>query len=509
MAADVDRYINDETLLVASAKIEAGQGSALRKLLMLLPSASPTDFQFAESLDGLDEMLTGVTEASLILSTADLFDRSGPIVVLELAEETDAQALAKQLRSIFKHGAPLEEVAKLKGQRLALVNNPTLRRTQRMTATPRPDLTEPLAKLRATNSAAAVLSPGPDARRGLRELWPGLPTPFAELTGPLIADGMRSITLAGTKERVELRVEAEDVAVAEKLEKLAGTAVDVTAALATAHPEVASMHAIVKKIVHIQRADNVLSLPINITELRADAEFQRVLLAELKQAKEGGSVNQRMNHMKQLGLAMHNHHDVSQCFPSSAAICSPEGKPLLSWRVAVLPWIEESKLFEEFHLDEPWDSPHNIALVKRMPSSYANPLHPDQSLKGETTYLVPVHPDSVFPPSDQRDVKEANDHGQKYFTRQGINYRDIADGTSNTLMIVEVSPENAVPWTKPQDYEVDLAHPLAGIRNPNVKYFAKAWMDAHAKISEMEMDEAEFRKAITRAGKEVLDDSKW
>ncbi len=264
-AAEIDRYVNNETLLVASAKIETGQGTALRNLLMLLPSASPTDLQFAESLGGLDELLTGVTDASLILSTADLFDRSGPIVVLELTEGTDAQALAKQLRTIFKHGAPLEEVAKLKGQRLALVNNPTLRRTQRLTATPRPDLTEPLAKLRTNNSAAAVLSPGPDARRALRELWPGLPVPFADLTGPMVADGVRSITLAGTKERVEVQVEAADTAVAEKLEKLANRGLQ----LAVATDSLAELFS---NFDRIQRERKNVMLPIDLALLQSVIE---------------------------------------------------------------------------------------------------------------------------------------------------------------------------------------------------------------------------------------------
>jgi hypothetical protein len=507
--ADIDRYVNDETLLVASAKIEAGQGSALRNLLMLLPSASPTDLQFAESLAGLDDLLTGVTEASLILSTADLFDRSGPIVVLELAEETDAQALAKQLRTIFKHGAPLEEVAKLKGQRLALVNNPTLRRAQRMTPIARPDLTEPLAKLRENNSAAAVLSPGPDARRALRELWPGLPAPFAELTGPIVADGVRSITLAGTKERVELRVEAADATVAEKLEKLADTYIKSSLARASVHAESAPLPGLIDKFVKIDRAENILHWPINLTELRADAEIQRVFVVETDRIRDAASLNLRANHMKQFALGMLNFESSHGVLPAAAAIVSETGQPLLSWRVAVLPWMEEDQLFQEFHLDEPWDSPHNLELVKRMPACYANPLHPEQSLKGETTYLVPVHPESVFLPADQGEVKEATYNGRKYFARQGIPYREIRDGTDNTLMLVEVAPENAVPWTKPQDWEVDLAQPLAGIRHSGAKRFITGWMDGHSLSVPMDFDETEFRKALTRAGKEVRDLEKW
>lgn len=507
-AADIDRYVNDETLLVASANIEAGQGSALRNLLML-PSASPTDLQFAESLAGFDELLTGVTEASLILSTADLFDRSGPIVVLELAEATDAQALAKELRTIFNHVAPLEEVAKLKGQRLALVNNPTLRRIQRLAATPRPDLTEPLAKLRVNNSAAAVLSPGPDARRALRELWPGLPAPFAELTGPLVADGVRSITLAGTKERVELRVEAADVAVAEKLEELAGAFVKAALAEASEHTAGARAPAVVDKFVHIERTENVLAWPINLTELRADADIRRITAESAVRSKEAVSQNQRLNQMKQLALAMLNYQDGRKSFPAAAAICDADGNPLLSWRVALLPLLGEDDLFRQFKLDEPWDSEHNLPLVERIPEVYSNPTCPQNTLKGLTNYLLPVHEEAGFLPAASIEKTKDTLHGYEVWLGQGLSYKDIKDGTVATLLIVEAAPENAVPWTKPQDWEVDLEHPYAGVRHAGAQRFASAWMDGSARVTPTDFDEAEFRKIITRAGKEALDSEKW
>ena len=72
------------------------------------------------------------------------------------------------------------------------------------------------------------------------------------------------------------------------------------------------------------------------------------------------------NNLRQLGLAMHNHHDVFKCFPPPA-IYSPDGKPLLSWRVMLLPFLDQTPLYKQFHLNEPWDSPHNRALVAKMP----------------------------------------------------------------------------------------------------------------------------------------------
>jgi hypothetical protein len=78
------------------------------------------------------------------------------------------------------------------------------------------------------------------------------------------------------------------------------------------------------------------------------------------------------NNLKQIALAMHNYLSVYNTFPP-AYIASKDGKPLLSWRVQILPYIEEGRLYEEFHLDEPWDSEHNKALVAKMPKIYAPP----------------------------------------------------------------------------------------------------------------------------------------
>ncbi len=79
-----------------------------------------------------------------------------------------------------------------------------------------------------------------------------------------------------------------------------------------------------------------------------------------------------MNNMKRLGLAMHNHHDAYSEFPGPA-ITDDSGKPLLSWRVKLLPFVEEAPLYDQFHLDEPWDSPHNKQFIDQMPATYARP----------------------------------------------------------------------------------------------------------------------------------------
>ena len=74
-----------------------------------------------------------------------------------------------------------------------------------------------------------------------------------------------------------------------------------------------------------------------------------------------------MNNLKQIGLAMHNYHDARGRLPAAYTV-DKDGKPLLSWRVLILPYTEEAALYKEFHLDEPWDSEHNKNLIARMPA---------------------------------------------------------------------------------------------------------------------------------------------
>jgi Protein of unknown function (DUF1559) len=72
------------------------------------------------------------------------------------------------------------------------------------------------------------------------------------------------------------------------------------------------------------------------------------------------------NNLKQIALAFHSYHDATNGLPSN--ITDKDGKPLLSWRVAILPYVEESQVYKQFNLEEPWDSATNKKLIEKMPS---------------------------------------------------------------------------------------------------------------------------------------------
>jgi hypothetical protein len=147
---------------------------------------------------------------------------------------------------------------------------------------------------------------------------------------------------------------------------------------------------------------------------------------------------ERSNALKQIGLALHSYHDTYNFFPGTAYY-SAQGKPLLSWRVAILPYIEEANLYNQFKLDEPWDSAHNIKLLEKMPKTFAPP--PGVKAEPGHTFIQAFSGDQcIFDPDRDRKQERAC---------TGIRIFEITDGTSNTAMIGESG--KAVPWTKPED----------------------------------------------------------
>jgi hypothetical protein len=144
------------------------------------------------------------------------------------------------------------------------------------------------------------------------------------------------------------------------------------------------------------------------------------------------------SNLSRLVLGMHSHHDAKNYFPPPAVV-SKDRKALLSWRVLLLPYLDEDQLFRQFKLDEPWDSEHNKGLLPRMPQVFA-PVRGKTKWEYATYYQVFTGEATVFP-------------GKKR-----VRMNDITGGTSRTLLIVEAA--DAVPWTKPADLTYDAKKPL-------------------------------------------------
>jgi hypothetical protein len=190
------------------------------------------------------------------------------------------------------------------------------------------------------------------------------------------------------------------------------------------------------------------------------------------------------NNLRQIAIAMHNYHDQNGHLPAQA-VYGPDGKALLSWRVLILPYIEQDKLYKEFHLDEPWDSEHNKKLLARMPKTYAMP----GSLPGTTdTYYLGFHGKGAF-----------------FDGKKGLRLpADFPDGTSNTIMIVEAP--KGVPWSKPEDLPYDPKKPLPKLGGHFPGGFNVSLVDGSSRFLRATISETTLRNAITRDDGGVLGD---
>ncbi len=192
------------------------------------------------------------------------------------------------------------------------------------------------------------------------------------------------------------------------------------------------------------------------------------------------------NNMKQLVLAMVNSvNDNAGNMTPPAGITDKDGKPLLSWRVAILPYIEQDALYKEFHLDEPWDSAHNKKLIAKMPAVFRAPG--SKAAEGKTTYLLPVGKGAAFESATTK-----------------LRYpASITDGTSNTILLVDAADDQAVTWTKPDDLKYDAKNPLKGLAVRNDKEFVAGLADGAVHAISKSTSADNLRAVFTPAAGDV------
>jgi hypothetical protein len=214
-----------------------------------------------------------------------------------------------------------------------------------------------------------------------------------------------------------------------------------------------------------------------------------LLVPAVQSARSAAQRAQSTNNLKQIALAMHNYHDTYGGFPAPANY-DDDGKPLLSWRVHILPFIEQAPLYKKFKLDEPWDSKHNKELIKEMPLVYKVPggLKVDD---GKTCYLVPTGDSTAFPKGSAGSAR-------------GLTLASITDGTSNTIMAIEAAPDKAVPWTKPEDWELDPDKPNQGLVGHRPNGFLAAWCDGSVRFIQKSVSDETLKAIFTRSGGEVV-----
>jgi hypothetical protein len=202
--------------------------------------------------------------------------------------------------------------------------------------------------------------------------------------------------------------------------------------------------------------------------------------------------------LRNVAEALRHYHQENGRLPP-AVVRGPDGRPLYSWRVLLLPYLEDVPLYERFHLDEPWDGEHNKGLLGETPRCYEPALGGNDD-PGLTRYQVFVGPGTAF-------------------ERDGLTWADFPDGLANTLLVAEAG--EPVPWSQPADLVYDPAGPMPRLggafgkpvhllcyerwRNPG---FNACFADGTGRFIRGDTDEATLRGLITRNRGEKVDVSK-
>ena len=210
------------------------------------------------------------------------------------------------------------------------------------------------------------------------------------------------------------------------------------------------------------------------------------LVRQRLDSKATGGAFRLQNNMKNLVLALRNHEDAFARLPANSF--DSEGNPLLSWRVQLLRFTEYEHLYDQFHHDEPWDSPHNLALLEFMPDIFRGLDSPADSTT--TSFLTFTGDDTPFP-------SEGNSRWV------GRRIQTITDGTSNTIAFVNAGPDVAVPWTKPVDLDFHANNPL-GVLGQLGEEFLAAYLDGSVRIQSSSISPTELAARITHNGGEDL-----
>lgn len=323
-----------------------------------------------------------------------------------------------------------------------------------MEPTPREGLSSAFEAV-ATYPVQLLVLPPDYVRRTIAELVPRLPDELGGGSSDVFTEGVlwAAFGFDPAELRAELVIQSASETAAQRLMEhlprmlrpgtLARRAIERTLGIdpATAPEEFDSWISVASPLVEVVRQNDRVVLRLG--------QGGAVTAALPLLAQMAAGIQERLrqsNHsekFKRILLAMHNYHDVHGMFPPAKKFRDDDGNTQLSWRVHLLPFLGETELFEQFRTDEPWDSPHNSHLTEQMPEIFS-PRSPETP--GHTTFLAPVGNDTVF--------------GGRKATR----FQSIIDGTSNTIVLVEVQPSLAVPWTAPRDYAFDVESPGEGLR---------------------------------------------
>lgn len=172
-----------------------------------------------------------------------------------------------------------------------------------------------------------------------------------------------------------------------------------------------------------------------------------LLLPSVSHSRTVARLSQCKHNLHEIGLALHNYHDVYGSFPP-AYVTDGDGRPMHSWRALLLPFLDEPERYALYRFDEPWNSEHNLLLASELSGRGWNPYAcPEAGYTLESSYVAVIGSHTAWPGATCRKRAE------------------FTDGTSDTVLVVEVA-DSGIGWTEPRDLSFDQMQ--FGVTDPRI-----------------------------------------
>ena len=497
MPQAIKRFVAEDTIAIGHLKLTQLN---LNALVDWAVEVEGVDAAEAESMhkvakeykEGIDHLqLLGVNDAYMFISMSDIFGGAAPIVVMPIADPQKRRASEYEseiMEVMRRYEIPATEIVVQDGYAVLGNTKDRINAVLEKGTVNRPKAAAAWQTIKNSQFGAALIGDA-DSRQVLRQVFPPLPAPFEAITGKMIADEMEWATLGidfPPKPAARIVAEADNPQAVATLSKATDAAMKTIAEMPAPGGDKELGAAFKKMIASMAPTTNGNRIELDLEKFLSDKDAQKLFGSQLRKTRGSALDSQRMNQLRSLYLAMLNFESAFGKFPAYATV-DENDKPLLSWRVQILQFMEEGELYEKFHHDEPWDSEHNLKLVKEIPHLFQDPGNPGLNKEGKTRFLCP--------------------YGEGYFMEgnEPLQLRNFTDGTSRTLSIVQVNPDQAVPWTKPADWKVDAKDPWKGVKpaDKNGKLMA-TMSDGSAHRCSQEMAAEVLLSILTRNGGEPV-----
>jgi hypothetical protein len=460
-------YFDEQTLLVAHvdvSRLPAGT-PITHRLLAILKWDEARSKELEKNVQiWKDEFLKAGGKDVYIL--AKLADLRRPVAIIIPVEDTGKDKILAELFDKLWHDPDVKP--QRSGKQLLIGSPIMIEALKHGQPVERPQLAAAMSTM-ADAPIQVVFLPSKEQRRVIEEMIPRLPKEMGGLPAKRITDGVQWLAASAVLEpkvNVKVVIQSSDDKSAAGVQGLIGMGMLLLGKIPMADGKPLSEHLgadfnRIRKALIPEMENDRLLLQLNDEVL---FDFGAKLAVRVQEEAEK---KQHLNNLKQITLAMHNYADThGGLLPGRAGFGTGEAKPvigkkpLLSWRVYLLPFVERDNLYTQFHLDEPWDSEHNKKLIAQIPPVYQSD-NAKLTMEGKTRICGPIGKDMAFEPSGE-----------------GLKMPgDFPDGTSNTIMLVEAAEANAVIWTKPDDLEIDLKQPKKGLLDPDSASFLAGFAD--------------------------------